>query len=50
MRYFLPRLHAESEKKKGISLHLRKGDREKKKLWETTIKKLRSLDSEKNMN
>ncbi|CAB3979875.1 exocyst complex component 6B-like [Paramuricea clavata] len=45
----LEKLYAESDKKRGISL-LRKGDRERKKLWETTIKKLRSLDSDKNMN
>ncbi|XP_028391174.1 exocyst complex component 6B-like [Dendronephthya gigantea] len=46
----LEKLYAESDKKKGISLSLRKGDREKKKLWETTIKKLRSLDGDKYTN
>ena len=42
------RLNAETEKKKGFVGHLRKGDRERKKLWDMTIKKLRSLDSDKN--
>lgn len=44
----LEKLYAESDKKRGLS-RLRKGDRERKRLWETTIKKLRSLDSDKNM-
>ncbi|XP_046851325.1 exocyst complex component 6B-like [Xenia sp. Carnegie-2017] len=45
----LEKLSTESEKKKGL-LNLRKVDKEKKKLWETTIKKLRSLDYDRTLS